>query len=296
MRDHVRVDYHAYFYRPVKSMPNAADPYILVDTRHGTMLANRFDEYVGQALIQYGEYAELETQLLVQCIDGTGTVVEVGANIGSQTVPLAKAAKAAGADLMAFEPQPFVFQNLCANLALNATDNAAAWPFACAAQPGTVWLPAPDYRRAGNFGAVSARAQPLTNGIEVPCVRLDDMTRGRTVRLLKVDVEGFELQVLQGSEGILAHDRPLLYVENDRVAHSRALIEFLWERGYWLYWHVSPLFNPDNFRGNAQNRYPQICSFNMLGVPRESGLVLRGFEKIVDAAAHPLHPLASGKP
>lgn len=286
--DRVYVGYDAILRRPLRLMPSAADPYVLVDTRHGTMLANRFDEYVGQALIQYGEYAELETQLLLQCIDRPGTVVEVGANIGSQTVPLAKTAKAAGADVMAFEPQPFVFQNLCANLALNATDNVFAWPFACAAHDGTVWFPSPDYHHAGNFGAVSARTQPLDNGIEVPCIRLDDMTRGQTVRLLKVDVEGFELQVLQGAEGILANHRPLLYVENDRVAHSRRLIEFLWGHGYRLWWHISPLFNPQNFRANTENRYPQVCSFNMLGVPRESSLVLRDFAEIVDATAHPL--------
>jgi FkbM family methyltransferase len=224
----------------------------------------------------------------LQCIDRPGTVVEVGANIGSQTVPLAKAAKAAGADVIAFEPQPFVFQNLCANLALNAIDNVAAWPFACAAQPGTVWLPCPDYRAMGNFGAVSAGTQPLDDGVEVPCVRLDDMIRGRTVHLLKVDVEGYELPVLQGAEEILANHRPLLYVENDRIAHSRALIEYLWDRGYRLWWHISPLFNAQNFRGDAQDRYPQIFSFNMLGVPRESSLAVRGFEEIVDAAAHPL--------
>jgi FkbM family methyltransferase len=268
-------------------MPLAANPYVLVDTRHGTMLASRFDEYVGQALIQYGEYAELETQLLIQCIDGPGTVVEVGANIGSQTVPLAKAAKAVGADFMAFEPQPFVFQNLCANLALNAVDNVAAWPFACAADPGTVWLTLPDYRQPGNFGAVSARTQPLKNGIQAPCVRLDDMTHGRSVRLLKVDVEGFELQVLQGARNVLASHRPLLYVENDRVARSSALIQYLWDRGYRLWWHISPLFNPQNFRGNTENHYPDICSVNMLGLPQESKLVLRGFEEIVDATAHP---------
>ncbi|MBV8048883.1 MAG: FkbM family methyltransferase [Paludibacterium sp.] len=252
------------------------------------MLANRFDEYVGQALIHYGEYAELETQLLLQCANQPGTVVEVGANIGSQTVPLAKAAKAIGADVMAFEPQPFVFQNLCANLALNAVDNVAAWPFACAAQPGTVWLGRPDYRRTGNFGAVSAQTQPLANGVQAPCVRLDEMTRERRVSLLKVDVEGFELQVLEGALDVLANHRPLLFVENDRVANSSALIQFLWGQGYRLCWHISPLFNPHNYRGNADNRYPQLYSFNMLGVPREASLVLQGFEEIVDAAVHPL--------
>ncbi|PTB20766.1 FkbM family methyltransferase [Trinickia symbiotica] len=252
------------------------------------MLANRFDEYIGQALIQYGEYAELETQLLLQCINRPGTVVEVGGNIGSQTVPLAKAAKAVGADVMVFEPQPFLFHNLCANLALNAVDNVAAWPFACASHPGTVWFTSPDYRRAGNFGAVSVQMQPLENSIQVPCVRLDDMTRERTVHLLKVDVEGFELQVLEGAQDVLTNHRPLLYVENDRVANSSALIQYLWRHGYRLWWHISPLFNPQNFRGSAENRYPQLYSFNMLGVPRESSLLLQGFEEIVDATAHPL--------
>jgi hypothetical protein len=114
------------------------------------------------------------------------------------------------------------------------------------------------------------------------------MTRERTVCFLKVDVEGFELQVLQGARNILANHRPLLYVENDRAAKSAELIQFLWEHGYRLCWHISPLFNAHNFRGNAENRYPQLCSFNMLGVPKESSLVLQGFEDIVDAAAHPL--------
>jgi len=269
-------------------MPHASDPYVLVDARHGTMLASRFDEYVGQALIQYGEYAELETRLLLQCIDRPGTIVEVGANIGSQTVPLAKAAKAVGADVMAFEPQPFIFQNLCANLALNAVDNVVAWPFACASAPGTVWFARPEYRRMGNFGAVSVQARPLDNGTQVPCVRLDDMTQGRTVRLLKVDVEGFELQVLQGAQEVLARHRPLLYVENDRVAQSAALIRHLWGQQYRLWWHISPLFNPDNFSGKAENRYPHLFSFNMLGVPKESSLALSGFDEIVDAQAHPL--------
>ncbi|WP_205962428.1 FkbM family methyltransferase [Paraburkholderia phosphatilytica] len=268
-------------------MPHAADPYVLVDTRHGTMLANRHDEYVGQALIQYGEYAELETQLLLQCANRPGTVVEVGANIGSQTVPLAKAAKAAGADVVAFEPQPFLFQNLCANLALNAVDNVTAWPFACAAQEGTVWFQHPNYQRTGNFGAVSVHEQALENGVQVPCVRLDDRVRERTVQLLKVDVEGFELQVLQGAREVLANHRPLLYVENDRVANSAALIQHLWGQGYRLWWHITPLFNPQNFRGNAENRYSNLCSVNMLGVPKESSLVLKGFEEIVDANVHP---------
>ncbi|MBO2969087.1 FkbM family methyltransferase [Burkholderia pseudomallei] len=56
-----------------------------------------------------------------------------------------------------------------------------------------------------------------------------------SVRLLKIDVEGFELQVLQGAQKTLAKHRPVLYVENDRVELSSVLIEFLWGQGYRLW-------------------------------------------------------------
>ncbi|PNE73238.1 FkbM family methyltransferase [Burkholderia thailandensis] len=252
------------------------------------MLANRCDVYIGQALIEYGEYCELETQFLQQWINRPGTVVEVGANVGSQTVALAKSAKAVGADVVAFEPQPFVFQNLCANLALNALDNVTAWPFACATQAGTVWFEHQNYRGNGNFGGVSVQTEAMAGGIQMPCVRLDDMIRGWNVYLMKVDVEGFELQVLQGAQETLANNRPVLYVENDRVAQSPALIEYLWGQGYRLWWHISPLFNPQNFRTKADNYYLKLSAFNMVGVPQESNSILHGLEEIVDATAHPL--------
>jgi FkbM family methyltransferase len=261
------------------------------------MLANRHDKYIGQALIEYGEYSEIETHFLLALINRPGAIVEVGANIGSQTVAIAKAARAAGADVVAFEPQPFVFQNLCANLALNALGNVNAWPFACSDQPGFVWLKSQDYQHTGNFGEVSVQAQKINEGFQMPCVRLDDFLGGRDVYLMKIDVEGFELQVLQGARQILTGQRPMLYVENDRPALSTALIEHLWAQGYRLWWHIVPLFNPDNFRANKNNPWAPYSSFNMFGLPRESSLPLPpcGAE-ITDssAGAHPM--MRHGKP
>lgn len=270
---------------PLNAQP--ADPYQLVQARYGTMLANRNDRYIGHALIEYGEYCEIETQFLQQWISRPGTVVEVGANIGSQTVALARAARAVGGDVVAFEPQPFVFQNLCANLALNALDNVSAWPFACAAQAGTVWLPSPDYRQPGNFGAVSVQAPTSAQGIQMPCVRLDDMFRSRAITLIKVDVEGFELQVLQGAQETIASQQPILYLENDRIAQSASLIEYVWGLDYRLWWHVTPLFNPANFRLKAENLFPGLFSINMIGVPRALNIEIEGCDEIVDTAFHP---------
>jgi FkbM family methyltransferase len=51
--------------------------------------------------------------------------------MGIHTVPLAQALQEQGRRLVAFEPQPVIFQQLCANLALNGLMNVTAWPFAC---------------------------------------------------------------------------------------------------------------------------------------------------------------------
>ncbi|MFC0502006.1 FkbM family methyltransferase [Asaia krungthepensis] len=263
------------------------NPYALVEARYGTMLANRFDTYIGQALIQYGEYGEHELDLPRQYITHPGTVVEVGANIGSQTVALAQAARAVGGDLVAFEPQPFLFQNLCANLALNGIDNAIAWPFAVSAQAGSVAFGAPDYRQPGNFGSVSMREQGNVGDVIVPSVRLDDVLAGRQVRLIKIDVEGFEMQVLRGAAALITSCRPVIYIENDRPAQSQALIEYLWRRGYRLWWHVTTLFNDRNHRQRADNVYQGFYSYNMICLPFESQVTPEDLPEVTDSGAHP---------
>jgi len=267
----------------------ALPPNQLVATRHGPMLANANDMYVGQALLRYGEYGELEAQFLMQLVSRPGLVVEVGANIGSHTVALARRAAAIGSELVAFEPQPFVFQNLCANLALNSIRNARAWPWACGARQETVFFMPPDYFQQGNFGGVSMQEVGTPGGVSVPCVRLDDVIGGREVSLLKIDVEGFELDCLQGAVTTLRRARPILYVENDRAEKSRALIEWLWAQEYRLWWHISPLYNPGNYFGNAENVYGNMASFNMLALPRESQIVVEGLTEITDAGYHPLY-------
>lgn len=267
---------------------DALPPYRIVNTRYGPMLANPHDFFVGQALVQYGEYGEIEAHFLAQLVLGSGAVVEVGANIGSHTVALARRAAAMGAEVIAFEPQPFVFQNLCANLALNGIQNVRAWPWACGARQETVYFERQDYLQRGNFGGVSMQTEMAPDLIPVPCVRLDDIIGERDVGLLKVDVEGFELATLQGAIGILKRSRPILYVENDRVEQSRALIEWLWGQNYRLWWHISPLYNPQNQSGNRENIYGNLGSFNMMALPSETAIVVERLPEIVDAGYHPL--------
>jgi FkbM family methyltransferase len=265
-----------------------APPYQLVRARHGWMLANPNDFYIGKAILEYGEYGELEGRLLAALLPvRPGKVVEIGANIGCHSVALARALAIDRRELVVFEPQPFLFQNLCANLALNGLGNVTALPFACGAHAGTVYFSPPDYMVQGNFGGVSMAEAAQPGSVAVSGVRVDDILGTDAVSLLKVDVEGNELGALQGATRVLSTSRPLLYVENDRVEKSRALIEWLWSQNYRLFWHCPRLFNPDNFFEREQNIYGKAGSLNMLGVPRELENPVEGLEEITSAAQHP---------
>jgi FkbM family methyltransferase len=264
--------------------------YRIVRARHGWMLANPNDIYMGQALLTYGEYGEIEARFLHACLLKPGRIVEVGANMGSHTVGLAKIAAAGGEEMVVFEPQPVIFQNLCANLALNGLRNVRAWPFACGDKTGSVSFAKQDYGRPGNFGGVSmSHAEDGPERITAPVVRLDDCLGEDAVALIKIDVEGFELAVLRGADESLRRNRPVLYVENDRVDRSKELIEWLWSREYRLFWHIPPLFNPENFFGQPVDHYARVASFNMLCLPKE--LVqgeIPGLDEIADSSWHPL--------
>lgn len=256
----------------------------LVEAKHGVFVYNHHDFYIGKALELYGEYAERELDLFRSMLSPTDHVIEVGANIGTHTVPLGE--HLSEGMVHAFEPQPVVFQNLCANLSVNCLENVLAWPFAVGAEFGSLVVPPVDYGRQGNFGGISLVEDG--DGFRVQVIALDTYAASLDVALIKVDVEGMERQVLEGAEETIGRCRPFLYLENDRLEKSQGLIEKCWEFGYRLYWHAPMLFNPDNWCGNRENVYGNVAAFNMIGIPKEREFLSDGATEVLDSSAHPL--------
>jgi FkbM family methyltransferase len=247
-------------------------------TRHGPMVALAGDRYITRSLEVYGEFSGAEWALLAQMVKPGMTVVEVGANIGTHSVPLARACFPG--PLYLFEPQQRVFQILCANLALNEVTNAIAYPEACGETPGFVVVPPLDYSAVYNFGGVSVQADGEgVQGLKVRATPLDSLNLA-ACHVIKIDVEGFEAQVLRGAAQTIARHRPLLYVENDRVAHQQEVISLIADMGYRLYWHAPPLFSRDNFNGCADDVFGNIVSVNMLCIPKERQTVVQDMSPI----------------
>lgn len=260
--------------------------YQLVDTRHGRFLANPNDTYIGRALIDYGEFSELESQVILQLLPNGGTAIEVGANIGAHTVAMARKAGQRGR-IYAFEPQPVVFQNLCANLALNNLTNVYPYNQACGETADRMRFPDINYAVKGNFGGVSLEMLPdVQTGMMVDIVRLDDVGL-RRCDLLKIDAEGMEHSVLLGAQELVSSCSPILYVENDRPEKSAELITQIQQMEYRAWWHTPAYFNKDNWAKNPVNAWPGIVSMNMLCVPRSRKANMTGMVEILSADERP---------
>jgi FkbM family methyltransferase len=251
--------------------------------RYGQLLYNANDKYVGRSFDLYGEFSEGESDLFRQLVRPGHTVVEVGANLGAHTLLLAQLAGPSGR-VLAFEPQRLVFQALCANMALNSITNAHCFHQAAGAEPGELLVPVLDPLRTNNFGGLALGGH--RQGERVPVVPLDDLNLD-LCDILKIDAEGMEGDVLRGARRMIARLAPTLYVENDRAERSDALIRAIDALGYDQYWHLPPLFNPDNFFGNPENVFGRIVSRNMLCVPRRRPFKIVGFEPVRVPAATP---------
>jgi FkbM family methyltransferase len=254
----------------------------LKQCRHGLMLYNANDVYIGRSFDLYGEFSELEAELFGQLVSPGDIAIDVGANVGAHTVGLARLVGPGGA-VLAFEPQRVVYQTLCANVALNSITHVHCWNVALGDAPGTVKMPPVDYARPNNFGGLSATAAASAPGDAVSVLRLDDLPVPRC-SLIKVDVEGMELQVLRGGRAMVRRLRPVLYVENDREHASADLVRWLDAAGYNLFWHCPPLFNPANYAGNRENVFGDIISKNMLCVPKEKSQSITGLRPVAIAA------------
>ena len=119
----------------------------------------------------------------------------------------------------------------------------------------------------------------MAAGEPVPVIPLDSIALP-ALRLLKVDVEGMEVSVLEGARNLILRHRPILYVENDRRENSARLISLITELGYDLWWHQPALFSPNNHAGVADNIFGSIISINLLCLPREQPRQLTGFRPV----------------
>lgn len=165
------------------------------------------DDVIGRHLYKYRRYEPEVGRCLSEHIrfEPGDVVLDVGANIGWYSLVIARIAKVP-LDILAFEPDPDNFALLVENIRRNDCRGVTPIQAAAGPEPAQQLL----YRYAkGNAGRHSLLPIHAGSAVGISTVRIDDVWRqrelgSRVLRLIKIDVEGYELKALQGAGDLLA--------------------------------------------------------------------------------------------
>lgn len=188
---------------------------------HGVWLEGDLGSLIERQVYLYGGYERDEIALFLDRIPGDrrGTILDIGANVGTHTLRFAQAFR----QVLAFEPNPRVIDRLRRNVGLNRADNVTVHQVGLADAVGELELFAPEggNQGLGTFVTAEQYDRPLARIGSVPIVVGDDFISGR-IDAIKCDVQGFEAQVLRGLAGTIARDRPVMWIEIGSGAHAAA--------------------------------------------------------------------------
>lgn len=212
-------------------------PNILVACDHGSFIVNRFDYTIsdsgekigqGQWLLDHGNTSTVEAQFTLDQLQEIEApiVLDVGANIGTYSSWIAKFRP--DAIVYAFEPQRLIYQMFCGNMAINNFNNVFAYNMGVSNLSSTMTMEELDYTTVNNFGAYSLCEDllPAKSRFKsvVDITTIDEFVEKHQlpkVDFIKIDVEGMDVEVLQGAKKTIDKYRPNMLVEYDNCRYSR---------------------------------------------------------------------------
>jgi len=215
--------------------------FVLVSTNHGMMIVNKHDyrDYknddgknvrngIGHQLLETSSYEAGEIDFAIGLLiarrryygDGM-VVIDCGANIGVLSIEWARFMTGWG-KVISFEAQAKLFYALAGNIVLNNCLNIDAFHAAVGNKVGTMKIPEPDYLVPSSYGALDLEERvtnmnigqkiDYTKLINVDLKTIDSLALDR-VDFIKIDVEGMEESVVEGSEETIGKLKPILFVE-----------------------------------------------------------------------------------
>lgn len=240
--------------------------------KHGLMTYNLKDMWQGRSFELYGEFMENEISLLKELIKPDWTVLDVGAGLGSHTIPFSRFVGPNG-KVLSFEPERRNFCCLCGNVSINNIENVFCYQLAIGGSSCVIRVPEIDINTSTYFGGIQLNGDHSNSvSYPLPMAALDHIGIV-ACDLIKVDVEGMEIDVIKGASEIISQFRPIIYIENDGKSPEN-LQKAILDLNYEIYLHTAFFFNADNFYSESNNVFVneeghQYASNMMLCIPKE---------------------------
>lgn len=227
-------------------------------TRYGITASVSLDSLAARSLHNYGEWVEQELDLLSGLVQEGHSVLEFGGDYGAHALWLSRTVGEKGQVHVA-EPRRLEFQQLCANVALNGLINV---------HTHSVWLG----RESATTRMLDARPNRSGNdGERVRCASVDSLGLD-ALHLIKVNLPGTLVALLQGADESVRRFRPTIYVRLGGIEQAAAEVKALKDAGYRCWSHLPYLYSADNHAGNSDNLFPGMVHQNVIAAPIEARL------------------------
>ena len=186
----------------------------VVRAQTGSLLRSRTSDFHGYPFCVHGYYEWRNWAIALACCTKGDTIVEVGANIGTETVGFADIVGREGV-VCAFEPLPSNAAALRDTLALNSGRvNVRVYPVAVGDTIGKTPFVVPVPHSSGTGHVLQAGEGTNRPVVEVDCVTLDSLQREvGASRLLVIDAEGEEIRILRGAREYIGRSQPVIVLE-----------------------------------------------------------------------------------
>jgi len=151
---------------------------------------------------------------VLRYLEQSEVIFDIGANIGQTAFNMSASQQAKNLNpvIFAFEPYPKTFHKLETNIALNKSKEIKAYNLGLGPEKGILHMTQHSPANSGGFRMTN----DSENSISVPVISLDEFVSEQqisSIDFIKIDVEGFEAQVLNGAKRTLEQFKPILVFE-----------------------------------------------------------------------------------
>lgn len=191
--------------------------------RRGMPISVFGNDWIGININVDGLYESEHLGDLIQLLNKIGvetensTAIDIGANIGNHAIEFSKYF----ADVICFEPNPRTFDVLAANAKQRKNIQVNKW--GCSSSNQKIKLQE-DFNNVGSSSAV----MPISsqNSLEILVKPLDEMIDTfSNVSLIKIDIEGMEIEALKGAESTISKFRPVICLEQNETEFNNGSVE-----------------------------------------------------------------------
>ena len=185
----------------------------ILQTNHGFLMKidPSKDAGVELSLFQTGTYEKGTLYFIASCLNRGDCFIDIGANIGLMSIFASQCVGNSG-KILAFEAHPETHELLLENIALNHIENIDTFNFALGNETGKAMIY--DNWNVNRGGASLVIHAENSTGFEVDVKTLDEVIQNDfQPKMIKIDVEGFEFQVLKGATNTIKNCKPILIIE-----------------------------------------------------------------------------------